>query len=179
MEATLRRGATAHGFAAVLSALAALSSMPARAPRGFYAAPPPRGSTLGDGSRTRPWDLGTALAGGNGSVQPGDTVWLRGGTYRGPFRSTLTGTASAPIVVRQHPGERAIIDGAGSLNDTFVVRGAYSIFWGFEVVNTDPVRCCSTSSNFRADMVTNYAPHAKSVNLIVHDVGHGVFVALS
>ena len=56
---------------------------------GFYAAP--HGSAAADGSRTRPWDLATALTGGHGRVQPGDTVWLRGGAYRGPFHSTLTG----------------------------------------------------------------------------------------
>ena len=174
---------TAHGIAAALCALTALSTgrlagQASIAPKqgvGFYAAP--HGSAAGDGSRTRPWDLTTALTGGHGRVQPGDTVWLRGGSYRGPFHSTLTGTAAAPIVVRQYPGERAMVDGAGSLNDTFVVQGPYSIFWGFEVVNTDPTRCCSTSSNFRADMVTNYAPHTKFVNLIVHDGGPGFFVA--
>jgi hypothetical protein len=174
---------TARGIAAALYALTALttgrlggqaSTVPLKGV-GFYAAPD--GSAAGDGSRARPWDLTTALTGGNGKVQPGDTVWLRGGTYRGPFHSSLTGTAAAPIVVRQSAGERAIVDGAGSLNDTFVVRGAYSIFWGFEIVNTDPTRCCSTSSNFRADMVTNYAPHTKFINLIVHDGGPGFFVS--
>ncbi|HVH69062.1 MAG TPA: hypothetical protein VM716_14430 [Gemmatimonadales bacterium] len=144
---------------------------------GFYAAPPPAGSPAGDGSRRRPWDLATALAGASGRVQPGDTVWLRGGTYRGPFHSTIAGTRTAWVVVRQYPGERATIDGAGSRDDTFVVRGAYSMFWGFEVVNTDPTRCCSTSSNFRADMVTNYAPHTKFINLVVHDGGPGFFVS--
>jgi len=174
---------TAHGIAAALCALIAVGRLAGQASTapvkgvGFYATPD--GSAAGDGSRTRPWDLATALTGGNGRrrVQPGDTVWLRGGSYPGPFHSTLTGTAAAPIVVRQYPGERAIIDGAGSRDDTFVVHGAYSIFWGFEVVNTDPTRCCSTSSNFRADMVTNYAPHTKFVNLIVHDGGPGFFVS--
>src|SRR5207302_1238836 len=61
---------------------------------GWYAAP--NGSSSGDGSSGRPWNLPTALSGGNGKVQPGDTVWLRGGTYAGQFRSTLTGTAAAP-----------------------------------------------------------------------------------
>src|SRR5213078_3276221 len=74
---------------------------------------------LGRRQQCRPWNLATALSGGNGKVQPGDTVWLRGGTYAGQFRSTLTGTAAAPIVVRQYPGERAIIDGGGSTSDTF------------------------------------------------------------
>src|SRR5207248_2968252 len=50
---------------------------------GLYAAP--NGSSSGDGSSGRPWNLATALSGGNGKVQPGDTVWLRGGTYTGQF----------------------------------------------------------------------------------------------
>src|SRR5438270_2575576 len=101
---------------------------------GYYAAP--GGSGAASGSVGHPWDLATALAGGNGKVQPGDTVWVRGGTYAGQFRSTLTGTAAAPIVVRQYPGERAIIDGGGSTSDTFVADGSYSVFWGFEMTNS-------------------------------------------
>ena len=140
---------------------------------GYYAAT--NGSSSGDGSSGRPWDIVTALRGGNGKVQPGDTIWLRGGTYTGQFSSSLTGTAAAPIVVRQYPGERAIIDGGGSTNDTFVVNGAYSIFWDFEVTNSDPVRCCSTSSFFRADAMVNHAPHTKFINMIIHDTGPGYY----
>src|SRR5438094_948403 len=140
---------------------------------GWYAAP--NGSSSGDGSSGRPWNLATALSGGNGKVQPGDTVWLRGGTYAGQFRSTLTGTAAAPIVVRQYPGERAIIDGAGSTSDTFVADGSYSVFWGFEMTNSDPARCCSTSSFFRADMMVSHATHVKFINMIVHDGGPGYY----
>ena len=140
---------------------------------GYYAAT--NGSSSGDGSSGRPWNLATALSGGNGKVQPGDTVWLRGGTYVGQFRSTLTGTAAAPIVVRQYPGERAIIDGGGSTSDTFVADGSYSVFWGFEMTNSDPVRCCSTSSFFRADMMVSHATHVKFINMIVHDGGPGYY----
>src|SRR6266566_3578484 len=140
---------------------------------GYYAAT--NGSSSGDGSSGRPWNLATALSGGNGKVQPGDTVWLRGGTYVGQFRSTLTGTAAAPIVVRQYPGERAIIDGGGSTSDTFVADGSYSVFWGFEMTNSDPVRCCSTSSFFRADMMVSHATHVKFINMIDHDGGPGYY----
>src|SRR5689334_21936235 len=62
---------------------------------GYYAAP--GGSASSDGSPTQPWDLTTALAGGHGVVHPGDTVWLRFGTYYGGFRSLLTGTTGSPI----------------------------------------------------------------------------------
>src|SRR2546427_11006648 len=39
----------------------------------FFAAPAPAGTPRGDGTRDRPWDLATALSGGRGRVQPGDT----------------------------------------------------------------------------------------------------------
>ncbi|HVH69063.1 MAG TPA: Ig-like domain-containing protein [Gemmatimonadales bacterium] len=155
------------------SAITVTAAPPPGTHAGWYVAT--NGSSSGSGTTSSPWDLNTGLSGGNGAVQPGDTVWLRGGTYTGQFRSTLTGTAAAPIVVRQYPGERAIIDGAGSTNDTFVADGAYSIFWGFEVTNSDPVRCCSTSSFFRADAMVNHAPHTKFINMIIHDTGPGYY----
>src|SRR5207249_11579487 len=104
-----------------------------------------------DGS-SQPWDLQTALGGGHGKVQPGDTVWLRGGTYTSAVTSTLTGTAAAPIVVRQFPGERAMLDAKGgtsstSRGDFFSVIGSYSIFWGFELMDSDPNRTTDTRPN--------------------------------
>ncbi|MCZ6674027.1 MAG: hypothetical protein O7C75_13940, partial [Verrucomicrobia bacterium] len=52
-------------------------------------------------------------------MQPGDTIWLRGGTYvhsdrtssgRG-YKLDLAGSATAPITIRNYNGERARIDG--------------------------------------------------------------------
>src|SRR5437879_8612987 len=88
----------------------------------FFAAPAPAGTPRGDGTRDRPWDLATALSGGRGRVQPGDTIWLRGGPYTGNFDGTLPGTSEARIVVRQYPGERATMDGK------LHVHGAYAIY---------------------------------------------------
>ncbi|MGH7531166.1 MAG: hypothetical protein ACREMN_12340 [Gemmatimonadales bacterium] len=139
------------------------------APRaGYYAAP--GGSSAGDGSYRKPWDLATALAGGGGRVSPGDTIWLRGGTYRGPFRSTVRGVPGKPVVVRGLPGERAIIDAAGSLESTWHVGGEYSVFWGFEITNSAPDRMLSGSGR-RGNVIANYASHTTYVNLVVHDGG--------
>jgi hypothetical protein len=55
------------------------------------------------------------------SVKPGDTIWLRGGTYKGKFAGVLRGTAAAPIVVRAYPGERVTIDGYAPLRLKFAV----------------------------------------------------------
>src|SRR6202158_1959007 len=77
----------------------------------FYVSPTASGS--GTGSFSNPWQLQTALD-QPAAVHPGDTIWLRGGTYAGIFTGRLVGTSSAPITVRQYAGERAIIDGGNS-----------------------------------------------------------------
>src|SRR2546430_16404826 len=66
----------------------------------------PSGSSAGDGTLARPWDLATALGGGGagGRVAPGDTIWLRGGTYRGAVVSSVHGAHGGPGVVRADRG---------------------------------------------------------------------------
>ena len=100
----------------------------------------PNGTSQGDGTRSQPWDLKTALN-HPAAVKPGDTIWLHEGTYRGHFQGNLKGTEQAPIIVRQSPGERAIIDGNFNLlvtksADVFEVAGAYTWYWGFEITSS-------------------------------------------
>ena len=66
-----------------------------RSSTAYYASP--AGTPGNDGSRARPWDLATALGGARGMVQPGDTIWLRGGIslmsadgYRYEVRNRMT-----------------------------------------------------------------------------------------
>jgi parallel beta helix pectate lyase-like protein len=118
----------------------------------------PTGTSSGTGSSDRPWDLKTALAGAGGKIQPGDTVWLRGGTYKGSLTATLAGTASAPIIVRQYPGERATVDG---FIDAY---GSYTTFWGFEIAQSNPVGTSERGIDDRG-------PGHRFINLVVHDVG--------
>jgi len=141
---------------------------------GFFAFP--GGSTGADGTKAHPWSLTTALSNPGGQIQPGDTLWLLGGTYQGNFRSSLTGTASKPIVVRAYPGQRAIIDGAQGTSgaSTWYVNGAYSVFWGLELINSDPNRTLALGDK-REDVVANYASHTKYIDLIVHDGGVGIY----
>src|SRR5688572_23953467 len=121
-----------------------------------FVAPVPTGSSGGTGSRARPWDLATALAGAGGRVEPGDTVWLLGGTYRGAFRTQLRGAADRSIVFRQHPGERATIDG------TLRADGAFLIFWGFEIMQSEP-----HTYGLQAN-----ASESRFINMIIHDAGN-------
>jgi hypothetical protein len=78
----------------------------------YYVAPPPQGKSTNPGSLDQPWDLQTALNHPS-AVNPGDTIWLRGGIYAGPFVSRLSGTASQPIILRAYLFERVIV------NDSF------------------------------------------------------------
>src|SRR5215467_3365855 len=74
----------------------------------YYVAP--GGSPQGNGLPSSPWDLATGLE-QSGLLKPGDTLWIRGGTYTGAYTCTLLGSPSAPIIVRNYQNERAIIDG--------------------------------------------------------------------
>lgn len=46
----------------------------------------PDGRAENPGTEAAPWDIASALGGGQ-PVEPGDTIWLRGGRYRYPDRS--------------------------------------------------------------------------------------------
>jgi hypothetical protein len=127
------------------------------------------GSSSGDGSVTRPWDIQTAFNHPS-SVKPGDTIWLRGGTYGDSntiFASHLAGSANAPIIVRQYPGERATINGGINTN------APYTWYWGFEVMNTKTAR---VPGNARPECVDAYpgSTGVKFINLTLHDCMQGI-----
>lgn len=143
----------------LVAALVGIATTIGQAAEFFVAAD---GTAKGDGSRAKPVDLATALS-GRTPAQPGDTLWLRGGTYRGMFTSTLTGNYRQPITIRQCPHERATIDGA------LTIYGRWAVYWGFEVMNSNPDRV----TRDRPGGVTMYGPDTKCINLIVHDTGGG------
>src|ERR1051325_10461674 len=78
----------------------------------------PSGSSAGDGTLARPWDLATALGGGGGRIAAGEPIWVRGGAWRGAVGGGVPGAGGAPVVVRQYRGERAVIDAAGATSST-------------------------------------------------------------
>lgn len=144
----------------------------------------PSGSASGDGSEASPWDLQTALDHPS-AVQPGDTIWLFGGTYAGTFTSGLNGTSEAPIVVRQRAGERATIDGGDSDGAGILsVGGSYTWYWGFEITSSDPNRTTTETGSSPSDIgrgtgvqTTQYGGDAlgvKFINLVVHDTSQGL-----
>ena len=164
---------------AVLAVLALWPGAAAQSSRQFHAAPD--GLPSNDGSVARPLDLATALS-SSSPVNPGDTLWLRGGRYVGNFTSNLVGTIAAPIVVRQYPDERATID-AATANRTapaLSVRGADTWYWGFEVTDTTSAR---QTANYGADpkratSIDVTGARTRFINIVVHDgaIGFGFWV---
>jgi hypothetical protein len=67
-----------------------------------------KGDDKHDGSATKPWK---SIQHAVKRLKPGDTLYLRGGTYYEHVRLTRSGTVDAPIVIASYPGELAIVDG--------------------------------------------------------------------
>ena len=147
--------------------------------QGFFVSP--NGSPKGDGSAANPWDLQTALS-QPAAVKPGSTIYLREGTYRGPFTSKLVGTAKAPITVAAYPGEHVVIDTyKPGLTETplFKVMGDYTNFQGFEIMSSDPTsRVTKQSGSHPTDMkrggLYDYGDYNKFINLVIHDLNAGI-----
>ncbi len=144
---------------------------------GFFVSP--GGSASGDGSMERPWDLATAVAQPS-AVQPGDTLWLRGGTYQGAFNSQLSGTETAPITVRSYPGEEVRLDvGSQSIN----ILGDYTHWRDFEVFSSKTAtrvtdvkgpNADDADPNVQRGALRNRGSHTKLINLVVHDLSLGI-----
>ena len=142
------------------------ATIPYDSDKEFFVAP--NGKSARAGSKKKPWDLQTVLS-HPPSVEPGSTVWLRGGVYVGRFTSNLRGSAKAPIVLRQYPGERATIDGAAVEGNVLTINGAYTWYVGFEVTNSNPAARAGDGITL-AD-----ATSVKLINLVVHDnAGNGI-----
>lgn len=151
----------------------------------FYASPTGTTSTaVGTGTFANPWALQTALS-QPAAVRPGDTIRLRGGTYRGKFVSYLTGTSTAPIVVRPYSGEWAKIDsGSGNPDgrDILQVNGAYTWYWGLEIMSSDLRRQSSQDGSWPTDITRGSCASTndgqgvgvKFINIVCHDGAGGI-----
>jgi len=147
----------------------------------FFVAPD--GKTDAAGTRQSPWDIASTLA-GQQSVKSGDTVWLRGGTYRCEeayktkgqgYRVTLIGTADKPIVIRAARGERATIDGG------MVVQGDHLWLWDLEIAQPDGLSRVTSEGGSHPDLgnpyggMTIHGDGCRCINLVIqNNLGNGV-----
>lgn len=137
----------------------------------------PSGSSKGDGTMSAPWDLQTALN-QPPSVQPGDTIYMLGGTYfttnHNGFQDNLKGSPTAPIIIRNYAGQRAQIDG---LIDAYAVydNGSYVWWWGIEIMSSNTFRITGQTYGWSAIGVAMNGPGNKYINCIVHDTQGGYY----
>ncbi|MEI6085336.1 MAG: hypothetical protein WCS70_13705 [Verrucomicrobiota bacterium] len=111
----------------------------------YYAAPD--GVVGNDGSKEKPWNLAEALV--SKILKPGDTLWLRGGSYscksldprqRYPMVvCTLHGEKGKPIMIAQYPGERATLLGRLQIGTKWE-SASYVWFWNFEMASASKTR---------------------------------------
>lgn len=136
----------------------------------------PNGSSAGNGSIQKPWDIATAFR-HPAAVKPGDTINLRGGTYQAPQRLLwhvkLNGAANNWITIRPNPGEEARIDGG------LQVLGSYVIIRDLEVMNSNPVRYTAQVGSFPSDItqpagIEVFGKGVRVINCIVHDTRNGI-----
>jgi|GEM_PF-5782952 len=165
----------------------------------YYVSPTdgsPVGLPTGKGTLASPWDLETALkdntnpANANHVLRPGDTIYLRGGTYiptsvgsdgfNDKYYSVLLGSASQSIIVRPYQNEHVIIHAGISQN-----KGGYVTFRDFELTSsdTDTLRVSAISGSFPTDIPVPKgfeiyaAPGVKVINNVIHDEGgDGIYV---
>ncbi|GAA3240893.1 carbohydrate binding domain-containing protein [Dactylosporangium siamense] len=93
-------------------------------------------------------------------AQPGDTVYVRGGTYSiGETYLSASGNANGWITIRNYPGETPVLDGGGSAGVAFyygegnqgVGKGSYVVIDGFVIRNYwrsgINIGCCSADGS--------------------------------
>ncbi|MEK9156265.1 MAG: hypothetical protein AAB360_03100, partial [Patescibacteria group bacterium] len=144
----------------------------ARAATEWYVSP--EGVQTNTGSINSPWNLTYALAGAGGSIQPGDTVWLRGGTYGDGttrFTSNIDGTDGNRITVRQYPNERATIDG-----QLWIEGSNWTDYWGFDIMHPTWGGEGNVSASRDSCVWAISSAHVRFINMAVHDCpgGNGI-----
>jgi hypothetical protein len=147
-------------------------------PPGLFAAAD--GTPGAPGTYAQPWDLTTALAGASGVVQPGDTVWLRGGIYPGNWSCALNGSEGAWITFRAYPGERPILQGTDPCEEEVIrldATGSWLCLWGLEFTATHVTRVTQTTGPHpgggisRNSGVSARAPDCRIINCTFYDCG--------
>lgn len=104
----------------------------------FYVSP--SGSDSNPGTITAPW---LTIQHAANSVQAGDTVYVRAGSYNESVTIGVSGSATAgPIVFENYPGENPIVDGTGLTPSDSNTQGLFNIadqsyitISGFEIRN--------------------------------------------
>lgn len=102
------------------------------------------GSDSNAGTQAAPWrTVQKAL----NTLTAGQTVVIRGGTYAQNLTMTRAGTATAPITIRNYPGERPILKaGSGATNNMPLQIGTGGAYVRFQGLTFDGATGSSTTN---------------------------------
>lgn len=139
------------------------------------------GSATGTGDINDAWTLQAALN-QPFSVQPGDSILIHEGIYRGFFTSRLTGNASNPIIVTSFKRENVIIEGISDeeASSVLTIEGSFSHIQNLIIRSRNSNRVSTQSGSNPNDINTSagvifFGHNNKLINCIIHDnVGSGI-----
>ena len=130
------------------------------------------GSDSNPGTISAPWKTIQHAA---NSVQAGDTVYIRGGTYNESVSIAVSGSATAgSITFQSYPGESAIVDGTGLVPSTSNTQGliniqnqSYVTVSGLEIRN---YQTSSASAIPAGISVSGSGSNIQILNNLVHNI---------
>jgi len=126
----------------------------------------PTGTSGGDGSSAAPWSLSSAITGAGGRIQGGHTVCLKEGTYPlSNARLSVSGSSTAPVIFRNAPNERPILDANGGNSNLLTVAASNVWLWGLEFTDS------SSAPQFFAALAVSTGSGVKVINCNFHDMG--------
>lgn len=131
-----------------------------------------KGSSTGDGSLNKPWDLQTALSQSSQRVNGGDIIWLHKGVYNGRFTSTLNSNNQQFITVSAYKNDLVVLNGnvESKENQVLKINGNKVIFKNFEVTNLGDFSRNVEDENFRNCAGINHLTgEAKFQNLKIYN----------
>ena len=141
----------------------------------------PEGEPTNPGTRQAPWDIASALDGGQ-KVAAGDTIYLLQGTYRRrpkeKFVVRLVGTEQEPIHIRPVTGARATIDGGLEIQKP----SAHVWIWELEIIVGEPRPEKPVSPGSHPEdlkrpwggLNMHGGNNCKYINLVIHDTNQGI-----
>ncbi len=100
----------------------------------------PGGDDTHPGTLAQPW---RTLSRANAMVEPGDTVYVRAGTYPEQIIPAREGVAGRPIVYSAMPGENVVIEGIASSLKVVILPG-YTTVEGFSIKSQAHLKILNT-----------------------------------
>ena len=119
------------------------------------------------------------MSGNGGAIGPGDTIWLRGGTYTGLWNISVSGALGSgdnniggKIIFRNYNCERAILDSGTTSGFVLTVNGSYVWIWGLEITKSQPN---PDSLNDKPGVAHGNPVGSKVINCYIHNnTGNGI-----